>query len=169
MSRDPFPEPEEPRPPPGPAGRVGATDPRLLVVLAVTGLVAGWLVRPVTLRLDLGVPQVGWLQSAALAMMALILGAVARVTHRDLHRRGVRLEPHHAVNRLVLAKACALAGALVAGGYAGHALSWLGVAAEPALERLVRSAVAAAAATLVLVTALLLERACRVGEDRSEP
>ena len=170
MSRDPFPEPGEPEPPaPARSGRVGATDPRVLVVLAVTGLVLGWLVRPVTLRLDLGAPQVGWLRSGALAMMALILGAVARVTQRDLHRRGLRLQPHHAVNRLVLAKACALAGALVAGGYAGHALSWLGVAAEPALDRLVRSAVAAAAATLVLVTALLLERACRVGDDRSEP
>lgn len=170
MSRDPLPEPDEPEPPgPPTAGRVGATDPRVLVVLAVTGLVAGWLVRPVTLRMDVGAPQVGWLQSAALLMMALILGAVARVTQRDLHRRGMRLQPHHAVNRLVLAKACALAGALVAGGYAGHAVSWLGVAAEPALERLVRSAVAAAAGVLVLVTALLLERACRVGEDRSEP
>ena len=56
---------------------------------------------------------------------------------------GHRLEPHRAVNRLVMAKACALVGALVAGGYAGYALTWLGMEAELADQRLLRSAIAA--------------------------
>lgn len=167
MSRDPVEEPESPDP--GPAGRVGVTDPRALVLASVLGLVAGWLVRPVALRLDTAAPQVGWLQPAALAVIAMILGAVAWVTHRDLHRRGLRLRPHQAVNRLALAKACALAGALSAGGYLGHALSWLGIDAEPAAERLLRSVVAALGALLTVVAALLLERACRVRGDRPEP
>ena len=34
------------------------------------------------------------------------------------------------MNRLVLARACALVGALVAGGYLGYALSWVGVDTE---------------------------------------
>ena len=42
-------------------------------------------------------------------------------TWREVHVRRERLEPHRAVNRLVLARACALVGALVAGGYLGYA------------------------------------------------
>ena len=50
-------------------------------------------------------------------------------------------EPHRAVNRLVLGRAGALVGALVAGGYAGYAVSWIGSdgragrPAHPALGR----------------------------------
>ena len=55
-----------------------------------------------------------------------------------------------------------LRGALAVGGYLGYALSWLGVDAELADQRLARSLVAAFASVLVVVTALLLERACRV-------
>ncbi len=58
--------------------------------------------------------------------------------------RHERLEPHQAVNRLVLARACALVGALVAGGYLGYALSWLGVDAELARQRAWRSVAAGA-------------------------
>ena len=45
----------------------------------------------------------------------------------------------------MLARACALVGALVAGGYLGYALSWVGVSAELADQRVVRSLVAALA------------------------
>ena len=81
------------------------------------------------------------LPALALVLAAVILGAVAWSTYRDLHRRGRLLEAHQAVNRLVLAKSCALAGAMVAGGYFGYALSFwravdapleqLGVGDEP--------------------------------------
>ena len=87
-------------------------------------------------------PTVSWLPVLALAFVAVIVGAVAWSTYRLLHRRHGRLEPHHAVNRLVLAKACALAGALVAGGYFGYALSWLGLT-DAALARRAGAALAA--------------------------
>jgi hypothetical protein len=92
------------------------------------------------------------------------------VTYRDLRRRGHVLEPHMAVNRLVLAKACALAGAMVAGGYFGYALSWWRVSeAALAQQRIVQSLVAGAAGVLIVVGSLLLERACRVREgDESD-
>ncbi len=51
------------------------------------------------------------------------------------------------------------------GGYLGYALSWIGVDAELADQRMVRSLVASAGSALVVVTALLLERACRVRDD----
>jgi hypothetical protein len=70
------------------------------------------------------------------------------------------------VNRLVLAKACALAGALVAGGYFGFALSWLGLTeAELARQRVVRALVGGGSALALVVGSLLLERACRVSRN----
>ena len=59
----------------------------------------------------------------------------------------------------------ALVGALVAGGYAGYAVSWLGVEAELASQRAWRSLAAAIAGVAITITAVLLERACRVRSD----
>ncbi len=172
MSRLPDPE-EEPVPdPPGPAGRVGPTSPGLLVGLGLAGLVLGWLVRPVAVRLGgpgAIAPRVSWLPVLALVLVAVILAAVAWSTYRALHRRHERLQPHQAVNRLVLAKACALTGALVAGGYLGYALTWLGMTdAELAEQRMVRSLVAGVAGVGIVAASLLLERACRVRGDDGE-
>ena len=73
------------------------------------------------------------------------------------------------MNRLVLARACALVGALVAGGYAGYALSWVGLESDLASQRLWRSAIAALAGVAIVVTSIVLERACRVRSDDEEP
>ena len=83
-------------------------------------------------------------------------------TYRAVQVRHERLEPHRAVNRLVLARAGALVGGLVAGCYAGYALSWVGDPAELAGQRIVRSLISVAAGVVIVVGALLLERACRV-------
>lgn len=131
----------------------------------VVGLVGGWLLHPVGERVWGTAPLVGWAQVGVLAFVAAILSGTARATWRQVQVRRQWLEPHRAVNRLVLAKACALVGALVAGGYAGYALSWLGVASELAGQRTVRSLLAAAASALLVAAALALERACRVRRD----
>jgi small-conductance mechanosensitive channel len=169
VTRDlPPEEHEDDEPTERPAGHVHPTGPGALVGFFLTGLVLGWLLRPVSIRVNGTAPTVGWLPVLALLLVALIMGAVAWVTHRDLHRRGRRLEPHKAVNRLVLAKACALAGAMVGGGYFGYALSWWRVSeAALAQQRLVQSLVAGVAGVLIVAGSLLLERACRVrgGDD----
>ena len=134
----------------------------------IVGLVAGWALHPITDRLG-NPPVVSWLQPIALCFVAAVLLATAWVTHRALHVRGEWLEPHRAVNRLVLARACVVVGGLVAGGYAGYALSWLGVPGELADDRILRSLVAAAAGVVIVVGALLLERACRVRKDHEDP
>lgn len=171
MTRELPPEPEE-ETPERPPGRVRTTSPGAVVASALVGLVLGWLLRRVTRWLDMAAPTVGWTPVLALLFVAAILGAVAWSTYRDLHRRGIRLEPYRAVNRLVLAKASALAGAVVAGGYFGYALSWWR-AAESALagQRMVQSLLAGGAAVLIVAASLLLERACRVrgGEDSDLP
>ena len=167
MSRDPLPREDLPEPgdPEGspPEGHVGPTGPGTVVGSALVGLVLGWLVRPVSVRLDGTAPTVGWLPVVTLGFVAAVIGWVAWSTYRLIHRRRERLEPHKAVNRLVLAKACAVTGALVAGAYLGYAVSWLGLTeAALARERVVHSLLAALAAALLVVGSLLLERACRV-------
>jgi hypothetical protein len=128
--------------------------------------VLGWLVRPLSVRTGGPAPTVGWLPVIALAFIAAFVGATAWSTYAGVQRRHERLEPHHAVNRLVLAKASALAGSLVAGGYFGYALSWLGLTdAALARQRVVHALLAGAAAVLLVTGSLLLERACRVGKD----
>jgi uncharacterized membrane protein (Fun14 family) len=163
VSTAPGDDDEEPRP----AGHVRTTSPGAVTGFAVVGLVLGWALRPVSIRLDGTAPTVGWLPVLALGFVAVVVGSVAWLTHRSLHRRGERLQPHHAVNRLVLAKSCALAGALVAGAYLGYALSWLGLDAELARQRVVHALVGGLAGAALVVGSLLLERACRVSrEDR---
>ena len=168
MSRLPDPEQEPLSEPPEPTGHIGTTRPGTLVVVGLVGLVAGWALRPVMIRLQGTAPRVAWIQVLALVLVAAILLAVAWSTHRTIQTRGQRIAPHQAVNRLVLAKACAVAGALVAGGYLGYALSWVGIdEAELAGERMLRSALAGLAGVAIVAASLWLERACRV--RREEP
>jgi MFS family permease len=151
---------------PGPEGHIGTTSPGSLIGFALLGLVAGWSLRPVGIRLNGTAPTVGWLPVLALLFVAVVVGSVAWATYRSLHRRRERLQPHHAVNRLVLGKACALAGALFAGVYFGYALSWLGITeAELARQRVLRALVGGGSAVALVVGSLLLERACRVSRD----
>jgi hypothetical protein len=139
----------------------------VLTLWGLAGLVGGWLFHLYADRQMTVPPLVTWGQPLALFLVAAILAATARATWRAQDRRE-RLAPHQAVNRLVLARACAYVGVLVAGGYLGYALSWLGVSAELAEQRAVRSLIAGLGGACVVVTALLLERACRVRKDEDD-
>ena len=169
MSRLPDPEQEPvPEPPDEPAGHIGTTRPGTLVVVGLLGLVAGWALRPLSIQLQGSAPRGAGVPVLARVLVAALLTAVAWSTYRTIQTRGERIQPHQAVNRLVLAKACAVAGALVAGGYLGYALSWVGVdEAELAGERLLRSGLAGLAGVAIVAASLWLERACRV--RREEP
>lgn len=140
-----------------------------LTVWSVVGLIGGWVLHPVLERWHGVAPVVTWPQPLILFLIAAILGGTAWITWRQVHVHQGRLEPHRAVNRLVLARACALVGALFAGGYLGYAVSWLGYADDPlAHQRVVRSVLAALAGGLVVLGARLLEHACRVRKDEDE-
>ncbi len=143
---------------------MGTTPPTVLVGWALSGLVLGWLLHPVS-NWAFGLPlSVTWLAPVSLWVMAGVLGYAAWVTWRQVRERQL-LFPHQAVNRLLLARASALVGALVGAGYLGYALSWVGSSAPSATQWQVRSLVAAAAGAAIVVAALLLERACRVRVD----
>ncbi len=148
---------------PGEGGPQGSLQPTPLTVVAgwgLVGLVLGWALHTVSDRLGNVPPLVTWGQPLALVLLAAILGYVAWATWRTVHVQGERLQPHQAVNRLVLARASALVAALVAGGYLGYALSW--IRADTDNGRMWPSFAAAAAGALGVAAALLLERACRI-------
>jgi hypothetical protein len=157
-----LPTGEDPVEPEEPQGNLRPTPPGVIVGWALVGLVLGWALHAVSDWRDWVPPLVTWGQPLALVLLAVILGYVAWSTWRTVHVRRERLLPHQAVNRLVLARASALVAALVAGGYLGYGLSWIGDPAEMADERLWRSIAAAAAGVVGIVAALLLERACRI-------
>lgn len=144
--------------------------PAALCIWAAIGLVAGWVFHLVT---DQGTglpPQVPWAQPLTLLLVAAILFGTAGATRRTIAQHPARLSPHQAVNRLVLARACAYVGALAAGVYVGYAVSWLGVdSTELAGQRAFRSACAGVAGVLIVVGGVLLERACRVPPEDDEP
>lgn len=156
----------EPPGPPAPPGRVRPTSPGALAVGAVIGLVVGWALRPLSLRMGSAEPNVPWPAIAVIWFAGAIVAGAAYLTWRTLQKEHRRLLPHQAVNRLVLGKACALVGSVVAGGYFGYALAHLGVSdSELATTRLWRSALAGLGGLLIMVAALVLEHACRVRDD----
>jgi hypothetical protein len=150
----------------GQNGTVHPTGPGPIAAFAAAGLVVGWALRPLSIRLGTTEPQVTWLSIGLVYFIAAVIGGAAYQTWRA-RRDGVRLEPHRAVNRLVLGKTCALVGATLAGGYFGFALAHVGVSdSDSATTQLWHSLVAGFGGVLVLVAALLLEQACRVRDDR---
>ena len=154
-------------------GSVDLTPRRALVVAALFGGLAGWLVVVTAGALDLIPPRIPWSAPIGLVVFAALVGALAWSTHQRIQVRRERMEPQRAVAFLVLGKASALAGALVAGGYVGFALNFLTRldAASPR-DRVVRSAVAVVAGLALMAGGLLLERACKVpgaDDDEQEP
>lgn len=149
--------------------RVTSTPPRALVVAALFGGLAGWLLAVTTSALDVVPPSIPWSAPVGLFVVGALVGALARSTHQQIQVRRERMEPQRAVAFLVLGKASALGGALVAGGYLGYALSFVGAfeAAGPR-ERVIRSLVAMVGGLVLGAAGLLLERACRVPHDEDE-
>lgn len=150
-------------------GSVNLTPFRALVVAAVFGGLSGWLVVVIANAFDLIPPEVPWTAPIGLILVAALVGALAYATHQRIQVRRERIEPQRAVALLVLGKASALAGALVAGGYFAFALMFLTrLDAAAPRDRVIRSAVAIVAGVALCVLGLLLERACKVPTEPDE-
>jgi len=150
-----------------PGGSVKLTPFRALVVAALFGGLAGWLLVVTANAFDLIPPEVPWTAPIGLILLAALVGALAYSTHQRIQIRRERMEPSRAVAFLVLGKASALAGALVTGGYFGFALMFLTrIDAVAPRDRVIRSGIAVLAGIALCIAGLALERACKVpGED----
>lgn len=148
-----------------PTGTVKPTPVRSLVVAAVFGGLGGWLVEATPRALGGDSPQVPWTAPIVLLAVAAGVGVLARSTFVRIQRRHERVESQQAVTLLVLGKASAMAGAVIAGGYLVFGLLYVSsMDAVLPRERVIRSAVAMLAGVGLAVGGLLLERACRVPE-----
>ncbi len=135
-----------------------------LATFAIIGLVGGWILRRVADGFGWQTPLVSWSQVIAPYVATGALSILAWVTWNQLQRRKRpgSLNFQRAVNRLVLARASALVGCLMAGGYLGYALSWLWVQGDFAVPMAVRAALAGVGGILMTISALTLQRACRI-------
>jgi hypothetical protein len=144
-------------------GSISLTPWRALLVAALFGGLASWLVVVTANALDMLPPRIPWTAPVGLVVFAALVGALAWSTHQRLQVRRERMEPQRAVAFLVLGKASALAGAAVAGGYLGFALMFLTrIDAATPRDRVIRSAVAVVAGVALAIAGLRLERACKV-------
>ena len=158
---------------PSSPGSVSLTPWRALLVAALFGGLAGWLVVVTANAFDLLPPRIPWSAPIGLVVFAALVCVLAWSTHQRLQVRRERMEPQRAVAFLVLGKASALAGAAVAGGYLGFALMFLArIDASTPRDRVIRSAVAVVAGVALAIAGLRLERACKVpglDDDDDEP
>jgi hypothetical protein len=144
-------------------GSVRSTSPRSLAVAAIFGALSGWLIVAASNSFDLVPPQVPWTAPVGVLLIAGLVGVFAYTTPTRIQVRKERMDPQRAVAFLVLGKASALAGALIAGGYLAFALMFVArIDADAPRDRVIRSAVAVVAGVGLAVAGLLLERACRV-------
>lgn len=116
------------------------------------------------------IPPLPALAPVSLALLAVVLAAMAYVVRGKVRGTRTAGRPMHAMQvarAAVVAKASSLGGALVAGVYGGIFLWTFARRGEVATygEDARVSGLAAAAALLIVVAALVLERACRTPKD----
>lgn len=150
-------------------GTVGPTKIRALLALFLVGGVLGYAFARLSIVVNGMAPEIQWTSVVVLLAAAAIVLVLANSTYRTLHRDRRLMDVHRAVRFLLLAKASALVGSIVAGGYLGFALEFVDQLDVPLpQERVIRSVSAAIAAILLVVGGLLLERACRVPREKDE-
>jgi hypothetical protein len=154
-----------------PQGTIVPTSLRLLALTFVVGGLLGYALAVISEQVSStsSAPRVQWPAVVALAAIAVANVVLAWWTYWSVHRERRRIDPHLAVTFLLFAKASSVVGAFVAGGYAGFALHFVDdMEADLPRERVIRSIVAAVTGVAIVISALLLERACRVPKQEDE-
>jgi hypothetical protein len=133
-----------------------------LLGAAALGAAVGWLALVSLDALGHHPPIPSWIVPGSLAAGGLLAHIGARFVHRRFHVLHRYPDPQRSLALVALAKACALGGAALAGAYAVLALTSLPrFAVVAARERVIRGAVTAVAALLLMAGGLALERQCR--------
>jgi hypothetical protein len=154
---------------------VKPTRPALLLGLAAAtgalsyGAVDLWLTRGT----PPGVPVLAPFVLLLLAVVALATGLSLRARFKAQRERRVDakpVDPLTAARAVVFAKASALVAALIGGLYGGYGLYlWLHLDNDARREQAARCGFSVAAAVLLVLAALFLERVCRVPDDPEQP
>jgi hypothetical protein len=159
-----------------PGGRRGAlrtTRIRTLLAVLAVGAALGWTGVRLFVRINGSLPDVPLTAPVALGLLAAVLtggGLVMRRRVQQWRPGRERVSPDLAVRLLVLAKASALAGAAVAGGYLGAAVAYAADLDVPFRRSSTWWCLGSAALALVVVAAALwLERECRTPPLDADP
>ena len=142
---------------------------RTLVPAGLAAAVLGWLLLQADYGSVVTLPTYAAVTAGLVAVFELVLTRVIGQRIRGA-TRGRQVHPLQVARAAALAKASSLAGALLVGLYAGFS-AWLlpkrGTLAA-AQDDLLVAVVSGVACIVLLVAALLLERACRTPEPRDD-
>lgn len=148
---------------------MSATRWQVLALLALATAALGFLLGE---RAYGEIPSLSATAPIILALVAAVEAALAGVIRDRLRadpRPGLRrLYPEQVARAAMLAKASSPSGAVFAGGYAGLLVFLIGDGTAAASNDRPYAAVAVAAALALVVAALVLERACRLPDDRQD-
>jgi hypothetical protein len=138
------------------------TSPGLLVALVVFGALGGFGIQAALAALSLAKVRPEYTLSVSLVVIAALVVALAVPVRRAVHGPNRRpIDPFYATRVVVLAKACSIAGALLAGVALGFVVELL-FRGAPSNDTLLRLLAALGGAVLVLVGGLVAEYLCRV-------
>lgn len=151
------------------------TRPAILLGLALAtgalsyGAVDLWLTRGT----PPGVPVLAPFVLLLLAVVALSTGLSLRTrfkAQRERRRDARPVDPLTAARAVVFAKASSLVAALIAGLYGGYGVYlWLHLDNDARRDQAARCGFSVAAAVLLILAALFLEKVCRVPDDPDDP
>lgn len=133
-----------------------------VTLLIAVGLIVGRLIPILAIKSDRHVPVPGWGAAIFLAFFAVVVAAFAWTMWQQVHRDQRTISASYGLRMLAVAKAAVLVGGVFAGGYAGFALAFVSPDTDGESMRLWQSVAASGASVLLLVAALLLERACQI-------
>jgi hypothetical protein len=150
-------------------------NPLRLLLIGLILTIAGWAATAVTNRYGIATPV---LPATALATMGVIVAITLvlgirvlrwRNSNRDSTKKKTALDPILAARTLVLAQACAYAGAVLLGWHAGIFLDQLRVWSLRSDQGITWVALAMTGGGLVMiVVGLLVERFCRIPPEDGE-
>jgi len=145
------------------------TKPLTLLLLAVLGAAVLWFVEVALAASGRAVIIPPITLAAALVLIGVIVVLMAvpvrRVARGD---RTARVDPFYATRVVMLAKACALGGALLGGAGLGIVGYLLSRSVLPALGSVTMAVAAAVGAILLLVAGLVAEYMCFIPPDDDE-
>lgn len=137
-----------------------------LATAAAVGAGISLLGLAVVRAFTLAAPVLPWTAPVLLAVAAVSLLVLARITHERLHVRHQRPDPKQSVGTLALARAAMIAGSALAGGYLVFGLFFITRLSAPVpRQRVLVGLVSAVVSVAMVLAGRRLERACRTGED----